>query len=154
LAGNSNFSQPVAPAVTTPASQQQYLNTVATNALARRALLVQAVGLSCVVPATVHDDTIALRNNLSAALDAEALTASDAVYQALTDARAKVWIDLTSRAKNAARLTTITPPETMPMLSVAYDYYADATRDAEIIQRNNVRHPLFVPVAPLKVLAA
>jgi len=42
LAGNSNFSQPVAPAVTTPASQQQYLNTVATNALARRALLVQA----------------------------------------------------------------------------------------------------------------
>lgn len=138
----------------TASNQQQQDNTTALYTLARRSLLVQAVGLSSQLPAVVHDDVIAMRGLLIDALDAEMLTAPDAVYQALADARTAVWTDLTERAKSGARLTTLTPPETMPMLAIAYDYYGDATRDAEIIQRNNVRNPLFVPVLPLKVLSA
>ncbi len=154
LTASNAFAAPLVTRSGAIAGQQQQTNTEAINALTRRGLLVQAIGLSSLVPAVVHNDTIALRNTLTSAMEAEMMTASDSVYQALSEARAAVWADLTARAKNAARLANLMPPEVMPMLVVAYDYYADATRDAEIIQRNNVRHPLFVPVVPLKVLAA
>jgi prophage DNA circulation protein len=42
----------------------------------------------------------------------------------------------------------------MPMLAIAYELYADATRDAEIIYRNGIRHPGVTPPVPLSVLAA
>jgi len=154
LANHGTLAPVATPPNATPSTVQQYVNTNALNSLFRLTLLSQAVGISSVVPATVHDETVALRNTLADALDAEAAIAPDTVYQALIDARSKIWTDLTARSKNAARLTTVTPPEVMPMLAISWDYYGDATREAEIVERNNVRHPLFVPVKPLKVLAA
>ena len=61
--------------------------------------------------------------------------------------------DLTERARDNARLTTRQLLETAPALVLAYDYYEDAERDAEIVSRNAVRHPGFVPASsPLRVL--
>ena len=110
------------------------------------------MGASSLVPATVYDDTIGLRNNLTAALDAESLTASDASYAALMDARNKVWRDLTDRSRDTARLATLTPNEVTPALVLAYDYYEDASRQSDIVVRNAIRHPGFVPTEPLRVL--
>lgn len=154
VAASASFAAPSASApLTTAASQQQYANTVALYDLARQSLLVQAVGLSGQLPALVHDDVIAARNLLLAALDAEMLTASDSVYDALAAARTAVFDDLTARAKNGARIASYTPPETMPMLAIANEYYGDATRADEIVARNKIRNPLFVPPQALKVLA-
>lgn len=139
---------------TTPASQQQYANTLALADLARRSLLVQAVGLSAAMPAVVHDDAIGIRNLLANALDAEALTAPDAVYSALCSARVAVWNDLTARAKNSARIVSITPPQSIPALALAYEYYGDSSRADEIISRNMIENPLFVPAQPIKVISA
>ena len=143
---------PAAPAVYTRSRQQAYTNTVAINALMRQVLVAQAVGVSSLADARVYDDTIGLRNNLTQVLDAEALNASDATFTALTDARGTVWRDLTERSRSGARLTSRTPPETTPALVLAYDLYDDATRNAEIVARNGVRHPGFVPPRPLLVL--
>jgi prophage DNA circulation protein len=104
------------------------------------------------VSADVYDDTIGLRNNLTAALDAESLNASDSTYEALQDARSAVWQDLTSRSRDGARLTTTTPVDTMPALVLAYDLYEDAERATDIVARNSLRHPGFVPPVPLRVL--
>ncbi|MDO9235951.1 MAG: DNA circularization N-terminal domain-containing protein [Aquabacterium sp.] len=152
LVGSAALVSPSAPLVYTPSRQQAYANTRATNALVRQLLLAQAVGASSLVPATVFDESIGLRNTLTAALDAEALTATDAAYAALSDARGKVWRDLTERARDGARLTTLTPPDTTPALVLAYDYYEDAERADDIVARNGIRHPGFVPPLPLKVL--
>ncbi|MBS1198163.1 MAG: hypothetical protein H6R18_1948 [Proteobacteria bacterium] len=152
LVDSDKLANPVASVVYTPSRQQAYQNTLAIKSFARQALLAQAVGASSLMPATVHEETIAVRNELTAALDAESLTASDAVYGALIAARAAVWKDLTTRARDSARLTTLTPKETLPALVVAYDYYEDAGRDSEIVTRNGIRHPGFVPADPLKVL--
>lgn len=169
LTQHPSMATPVVPPNCTPAQtpitttnttadsaiQQQYANTYELHSLIRLTLLAEAVGLSSTVPATVHDDTVALRDNLMAQLDIEASATTDAdIYDALVNARVKVWEDLTERSKNSARVTTITPAESMPMLAVAYDYYGDATRDVEIIARNKVRHPLFVAAKPLKVVQA
>ena len=152
LAGGTGLANPLPPAVITANRVQAWTNTSAINALARRALLAQAVGASSVMEPTVLDDVLAVRNALTAALDAEALTAGDAVFKTLQSARTTAWQDLTTRSRGSARLRTYTPPAPLPALVVAYSLYGDASRDAEIIARNRVRHPGFVPVAPLQVL--
>jgi prophage DNA circulation protein len=152
LAQLAGLGAPPAPAVYTPSSQQSYVNVSAINALNRQVLLAQAVGVSSLVSADVYDDSIGLRNNLASALDAESLNASDATYAALQDARSKVWKDLTDRSRDGARLTTRTPPDTTPAVVLAYDYYEDAERATDIVTRNRIRHPGFVPPIPLRVL--
>lgn len=153
----------VDPALDNPAKQVYSTKTtaqVAANHAAilshtRQLLLVQAVGLSSYLACSIYDDTLALKNELAAALDAETLTATDDnLYQALMAARAAMWNDLTVRSRNSARLTTITPPDVLPALVISYDWHEDAGRDAEIIARNRIRNPGFVPVNPLLVLSA
>ncbi|PHM20931.1 MAG: hypothetical protein CK604_00535 [Curvibacter sp. PD_MW3] len=152
LAGLGSLATPASPAVYTPSRQQVWRNASATNTLVRQVVLAQAVGAASLAPAAVYDETVGLRNSLSAALDAEALNASDRSYTALMDARAAVWRDLTERSRDSARLTTITPSTTEPALVVAYDFYEDAAREGDIVARNGIRHPGFVPPTPLKVL--
>jgi prophage DNA circulation protein len=159
LGQSSALAAPVAPRVYTRSRQQAYVNAVAVNALGRQALIAQAVGASSLVgtradssPRISHADMMAVRNELIAAIDAESLTATDTVYVALMDARAAVWADLTTRARDSARLSTLTPSETLPALVLAYDYYEDANRGADIVARNGIRHPGFCPPIPLNVL--
>lgn len=161
VGSNGKMDAPSAPVVYTPSRQQAYVNACAVNALGRQALIAQAVGASSLVGTTVdssakpvisHADMVAVRNELIAVIDRESLTASDQVYTALMKARAAVWKDLTTRARESASLTTLTPNEVTPALVLAYDYYEDASRDTDIVARNGIRHPGFVPVLPMKVL--
>lgn len=147
--------------VYTPSRRQADANAQAICALCRQGMLAQAVGASSLVgskvdsaavPVAGYEEMIGVRNELVSAIDAESLTASDEVYAALQAARAAVWQDLTTRARDNARLDTLTPNEVLPALVVSYDYYGDAGRDAEIVSRNRVRHPGFVPAQPIKVL--
>lgn len=158
VGSSSSLSDPSPPSVYTPSRQQAYINASAVNALARQALIAQAVGASSLVGTKIdskpisYNDMIAVRDDLIATIDKESLTATDSVYEALQVARLAVWQDLTVRARDNARLTTLTPPEVLPALAIAYDYYEDAARDADIVARNGVRHPGFVPAEPMKVL--
>jgi prophage DNA circulation protein len=149
---------------------------VAATPSGRQLLLAQAVGISSLVgteqdsvqagisqpsggmpvaPQQVTQDSmLAVRDALLSTLDAEMRRCGDAAYEALQTASAAVYVDLTARAQGAARLTAWTPPETMPMLAVAYELYADASRDAEIQSRNGIRHPGFVPPGALSVIVA
>jgi prophage DNA circulation protein len=149
------LAQPATRTYTTATAAQANANESAILANTRQLLLVQAVGLSSYLDCSIYDDVLAVKNELAAALDAESLvTDDDDLYQALMEARAAMCRDLTERSSNSARLNTVTPPDVLPMLVTAYDYYENAGRDAEITQRNKIRHPGFVPVAPLRVLSA
>lgn len=141
-----------APAVMTPSRAQIVANATAVAALSRRVQLVQAAGLSATMPVPVYDDAVQVRDGLTDALDVETLTASDAAYPALVDLRAKVYQDLTTRARDAARLRVLMPTDVVPSLALAYDLYEDAAREDEIVTRNGIAHPGFIPVEPLRVL--
>lgn len=145
----------------TASRRQANANANAVNALGRQAMLVQAIGASSLVgsnvdttarPTVAYQDMIGVRDELVAAIDKELLSADDGVYDALMAARSAVWSDLTGRARDSARLTTLTASETIPALALAYDLYEDAERDAEIVSRNGIRHPGFVPPAPIRVM--
>jgi len=138
----------------TPTRTRMLDNRDALAALMRRALLVQAAGMSTAVPVRVYDDGAALRAGLTDALEAESYTANDTVYPALQSLRVKVHNDLTARLRDSARLREVTPREVTPALVLAYDLYEDPARDDEIVARNKLRHPGFVPAEPVKVLSA
>ena len=143
-------------------------NIEAFNALIRQVEISNAVGASANVgtekdrvnetePVKVmaYDDLINLRDSLCESIDQEMEKVDDdVVYTALVDARIAVWNDLTNKANDSARLIDYTPTAVLPALVIAYDYYEDATREAELVGRNNIRRPLFVPAnKPLKLLS-
>jgi len=144
----------------TPSRRVAATNEQAVRELVRLGLVAQAVGASSFVGSSAdasnsrsYDDQLAIRNDLIAAIDAESMrTRSDVTYDALQVARSRVWLDLTERSRNSARLTTVTPPGVTPALVLAYDLYEDAQRDEELVTRNRVSHPGFVPARALKVL--
>ena len=88
-----------------------------------------------------YDDLIAVRNEILEAIDEESLkVSSDPIYEALCESR------------NQARLVSFKPSSVQPALVLAYDYYGDASREAEIVGRNKIRHSGFVPAVELKLL--
>ncbi len=120
----------------------------------RVTLLAQGAAVLANTPVSSYQDGLAARKVMTAALDTEMLTATDDdVVLALGDLRTAVHQDLSARALQAARLITFTPPATLPALALAYDLYDDTERADEILTRNRVRHPGFVPPSPLQVLA-
>ncbi len=148
---------PPAPSYTvaTPARRQQAANSEAVAGLVRRAALVQSARTVAAVDWPVYDDAVQVRDRLADQIDQEASrpSTSDPAFRALTDLRVAVVRDITARSSDSARLRTVRPVTVQPAVMLAYDLYEDAGRDEEIVARNRIRHPGFVPVEPLKVLA-
>lgn len=101
-----------------------------------------------------YDEMIAARDGILSALDAEMLRADDTdLYLALEAGRLAAWEDMTERAEKSARIVDFKPNTVLPALVIAYDYYGDASREAEIVERNNIRNGGFVPAQTLKLLS-
>jgi len=99
----------------------------------------------------VADDVLELRDSLNEAIYTASLKADPAHYQALNNHRLALVKHLTAVAASGVRLVDVTPPETLPALVLAYRRFGDATREAEVVQRNRIRHPGFVPALPIKL---
>lgn len=99
----------------------------------------------------VADDVIELRDALSEAIWDASLKAEPEHYQALNTLRQALVKHLTAVAASGVRLVDITPAETLPALVLAYRRFGDATRAGEVVQRNRIQHPGFVPAVPLKI---
>ena len=154
MAVDPALAAPTMPVYTTATTATINQNTAAILANTRQLLLVQAVGLSSYIQCSVYNYTLQVINELGAALDAEALQVDDDdLYQALMAARSALFDDLTTRSRDSARLVSMLPDSVFPALALAYDYYEDAGRDLEIVARNKIINPGFVPVETLLFLS-
>lgn len=102
------------------------------------------------------DEAASIRDTMTELGDtvSESETIGRDLFVALEDVRATLSAHLTATAQNLPKVTTYTPPETMPALVIAWELYGDITRADEIIDRNNVQRPNFVPGGvPLEVLS-
>jgi len=139
----------------TPAALQVAANDAAIDTLLRTQLIITAADALAGMPSLpIADDAESLRDRIVAALDAEASTADDDVFAAITALSVAVARDVSARARDSARLRTITPRAVLPACVIAYDLYEDAARGDEIVARNRVRHPTFVQASALQVLSA
>ena len=99
----------------------------------------------------VADDVIELRDNLNEMIHEVSLKADPEHYLVLNNFRQTVVKHLTAVAQSGVRLVDITPPETLSALVLAYRRFGDATRASEVVQRNRIHHPGFVPSVPIKI---
>lgn len=99
----------------------------------------------------VAEDVIELRDNLNEAIFQASLKADPEHYMVLNTLRQTIVKHLTAVAESGVRLVEITPPETLSALVLAYRRFGDATRESEVVQRNRLRHPGFVPARPIKI---
>ena len=99
----------------------------------------------------VADDVIELRDNLNEAIFQASLKADPEHYMVLNTLRQTIVKHLTAVAESGVHLVEITPHETLSALVLAYRRFGDATRESEVVQRNRLRHPGFVPAHPIKI---
>lgn len=153
LAGLFDFGADL-PAVpeTTASRRQQAANQAALCGLMRQAALIEAARAVAMTSFPSREQALAVRDDLANRLDAEMLRAADAIYSALCSLRVALVKDVTARAADLKRILHYRPAATLPALVVAHRLYLDATRANEIVTRNRVRHPGFLPGGlPLEV---
>jgi hypothetical protein len=95
-----------------------------------------------------------LRNALVTQIDTE-LEVNDPpleVATALTNLRAAVVRDVAARAEFLKQRSSYTPLAVLPAEVLAHRIYQDATRAEELVDRNAVPHPAFMPARALEVL--
>jgi prophage DNA circulation protein len=97
------------------------------------------------------DEVLALRDALVAALWEAALVAPFEHFERLQSVRKLVKEHLTAVARASVLMVTVTPKQSLPALVLAYQQFGDATRADEIVTRNRVAHPGFLPPLPLQV---
>ena len=129
----------------TPSRTRQADNQAAVLALYARAAVVESVRAAAAMDYASYQDAAAVRGELSGAIDTLLDAAGDPLFVALTDLRVAMVRDITTRGANLARVVSYRPGATLPALALAYDLYGDATRDQEIVTRNRISHPGFVP---------
>ncbi|MHC1700281.1 MAG: DNA circularization protein [Humidesulfovibrio sp.] len=134
------------PSVTqTTVQAQNQVNLAAVDNLVQQTAVAEAARASAQATYSSADEALAVRETLCEALEVVSSRASDPVYVRLADLRAAVVLDLGTRAAQLPRLANYQLPATMPALVVAHRIHGDATREADIVARNRVRHPGAVP---------
>lgn len=140
--------------LTTPQRKAQAANQAALVQLFKVAAVT---AVSAAVPSMTfetREDAEAARDELSAALALLAQGAGGELRMRLLNLRAALIRHLNEKGMGLAVLREVTPGETLPAVLLAQNLYGDAARAGEIVSRNRVRHPLFVPGGEkLEVLA-
>jgi prophage DNA circulation protein len=144
------------PAIETPQRAAHKETMASINNMVRSAAVVETSLVLTELPFESADEAAAARDTMTELGDtvAEGDYIHRDLFVALEDVRATLSAHLTSTAQDLPALTTYTPPETMPALVIAWELYGDITRADEIIDRNSIQRPNFVPGGvPLEVLS-
>lgn len=99
-------------------------------------------------------EAVSERDAVSDALDARAATASTDTFRALRTLRSAVVNHVTETARDLPDVVEATPAAIRPSLALAYEIYGDVARSGQIVARNRLARPGFVPSSPIEILAA
>jgi prophage DNA circulation protein len=147
LVGFGNGLAPV-PA-TTPSRLRQGANQAAFVDLVRRTGVIETMAAVPGAALETRDEAVSLGDRIASAVDSIADAASvagdDNVFATVSDLHTAVVEDLTARAPDLSGVARVATLQTEPALVAAYRIYGDASRADELVRRNGVRHPGFVP---------
>lgn len=129
---------------TTSARRTQAANRTAMNYAIRVSATVAAARAASLAEYDSQADATAVRDILTAQIDALLLTADGALFSAMMDMRAAIVRDLSTRP-GLPGIMTVTLAEDTPALVLAHRLYDDAARSDEIVSRNGLSNPCFIP---------
>ncbi|HHH3609427.1 TPA: DNA circularization protein [Enterobacter roggenkampii] len=104
------------------------------------------------VDVSTWDELVDIRDTLNTAIDKEMARATDdRLFLALRRAKSDLNSDIKYRLSQTEKTVERTPPEVLPALVLAATWFDNAARESDIVRRNAITHPGFVPVSPLRV---
>jgi len=143
------------PAPDTALGTAQASNRQALAGLVRQVAVIEAVRAATDRDAsyTTTAEAAATRDGLAGRLDAEMLASQDHDLTAsLRALRATLVEDMDRRAAALPSLKTVLTTTVQPALVLAARYYDDPSRAADLVARNDVAHPGFVPAGRLTMI--
>jgi len=143
--GVYNFDPGERPPESTANRVQEGLAFDAIQLVVQRLVTIRGVELAIGATYESYDAALAAREELTALLDEQLETAGDDAYPVLMQLRADLVKAVPSPDGDLPRLITYTPPLTVPSLVLAYDLYGDVSQEADLLSRNSVKNPGFVP---------
>ncbi|SIS87815.1 DNA circularization protein [Neptunomonas antarctica] len=132
---------------TTPSRKQQAANQAALSNALLGLVVIETARLIAnkPTPFTTYDQAIASRDSILEQLDSLIDAGSDAEYYALADLQSALMRRVDDVAPGLQRIEQIRLQRPLPALVLAHQLYGDADRAEELIQRNNISHPGFMP---------
>lgn len=107
---------------------------------------------AAVVDVPTWDDLVDIRDTLNTAIEKElSRTTDDSLFLALRRVKSDLNNDIKHRLAQTQKTVVRTPDEVTPALVLAAAWFDNAARESDIVRRNAVAHPGFVPVSPLRV---
>lgn len=141
---------------TTSSRKRQATNQTATRNLLLGMITVETARFVAQsrAPFTTYNEAMTTRDALLAQIDALIETGTDAEYNALIDLQTALIRRIDDVAPGLQRIEQIRLQQPLPALALAHQLYGDATRADELVQRNDVIHPGFMPAGTdLEVLS-
>lgn len=124
-------------------NQQQLINLI------RHCSLCEMIRITSTFEFASRQDAIEIRDFVDSYIVPRLLVLADDgdddPYLALNKARAAMIKDVNTRAATLKNKKYITTNDTVPCIVFAYDQYEDATQDTDVIRRNRIRNPVFIP---------
>lgn len=128
----------------TPTRIQERANQAALTAALRRIFAIEAARLLPSIEHETLEDATADRDAVVALLDEQLGLAGNDAYPALMDLRAAV-VRAVPGDQVLARVLTVSRPVSLPSLLLSYQLYGTVDEEQDIIDRNMVQHPGFLP---------
>lgn len=141
------------PARSSSQEKQITANNDAAISLIRQTAIAEAAKSAVDETYETRVDALRERNEIVAAIDEEAeITKSVNAYVALTTLRAGLVQAVPQEA--LPELISYPVKSSISALALSYEIYGNALRESEIVRRNKIRHPGFVGVGHIEVIAS
>lgn len=92
-----------------------------------------------------RQQAVTIRDELIAELDRQRASAPSEIYPYLTRLNTDLVRGMNAKSTSLVPLSQYTPVTTLPALLLAHQLYGDARRAEELVERNTIAHPGFVP---------
>lgn len=136
---------------------QQNINTYEFINLVKECSLAEMCRILALMKFDSRQDAIEFRDEADVYFDEELLLRADNLedeaYNRLLEIKTAMVSDINTRAAVLKNIQNKTIVYSIPAVVFAYMQYDDATKDQEIIARNRIRNPLYIPpLSELEVL--
>jgi prophage DNA circulation protein len=133
------------PRATTAARVIERANYDALKRMTQRLVLIRAATLAIGQSFESYDDAVTARARICDLIDEQAEIVADDTYQALLQLRADLVRAVPGESTALPRIVRHTPAAVLPSLVLAHRLYGDLEAEADLVARNRIRHPGFVP---------
>lgn len=122
-------------------------NEQAINSLFRRHALVELAIAAAEMPFVRRADAIRARATVAELFERELSTANGELFAIMDEVRARAALAISRKVADIRPTVTVEANASLPSLLWSWRLYADVSRADELSDRNNVRHPAFMPPA-------